>query len=238
MKIIKVENSEEGIEICKKLLYEIISKNTILFLSGGKTPKALYETLAKEKKLNVGAVAMVDERYAPSSQFKVPSSKLGTNEFMIKNTRLLSYLQKLNIKFYPILENKDIGQTTKDYDETVRFLFNYFGKSVGILGVGMDGHTAGLPAGVQSSEFGVQSETNLVTSFTDFPGEYKERISLTFLGLSKLDQIIVLVFGEDKKKALKLMFKPGSIAEIPARFLTQKEITEKVILITDQKLPV
>jgi 6-phosphogluconolactonase/glucosamine-6-phosphate isomerase/deaminase len=225
-KVIQVKNPNEGVEACKKLLYEMVSKSSVLFLSGGSTPKTLYEILAKEGKLNAGAVAMVDERFG---------AKLheNSNEKMIEDTSIISYLEENKKRFYPILENKEIEETTRDYDETVRFLFNYFQKSVAILGVGTDGHTAGLPAGVQSK---VQNKTDLVTSFADFPGDFKERITLTFLGLSKLDQIIVLVFGRDKKKALELMFKEGSIEEIPARFLVQKEISGKVTLITDQTI--
>lgn len=229
MKIIKVKNPKEGVEVCKNLLYEIVSKTSVLFLSGGSTPKTLYELLAKEKKLNAGAVAMVDERYVVNGQ-------LGTNEAMIRQTGLTQYLEKAKTRFYPILEEKTIEETTKDYDETVRYLFNYFQKSIGILGVGIDGHTAGLPAGIQNSEFRVQGETELVTGFDNFPGDFKERITLTFLGLLQLDQIIVLVFGKDKKKALNLMFETGSVSEIPARILVKKEITEKVTLITDQTI--
>lgn len=229
MKIIRAKNPQEGVKVCKNLLYEMVSKTSVLFLSGGSTPKTLYEVLAKEKKLNAGAVAMVDERYMPNGQ-------LGTNEFMIRQTGLTQYLEKTKTRFYPILEDKEMGETAKDYDETVRYLFNYFQKSIAILGVGTDGHTAGLPAGVQSLEFRVQSETELVTGFDNFPGDFKERITLTFLGLSKLDQIIVMVFGKEKKKALQLMFKAGSLSEIPARFLAQKESAEKVTLITDQTI--
>jgi 6-phosphogluconolactonase/glucosamine-6-phosphate isomerase/deaminase len=236
MKIIKVVNPQDGVQTCKDLLYEIVSKNSVLFLSGGSTPKTLYQELAKEKKLNVGAVAMVDERYFTNLKLKTENLKLGTNEFMIKNTQLLLYLAKSNTKFYPILENEEIAETVSDYDETVRFLFNYFGKSLAILGVGIDGHTAGIPAGIQNSKFKIQNETDLVTSFDNFPGDFKERITLTFLGLSKFDQIIVMAFGKDKKKALKLMLKSGSVTKIPARFLTQKEIIDKVILITDQSV--
>jgi 6-phosphogluconolactonase/glucosamine-6-phosphate isomerase/deaminase len=227
MKIIKVKSPQEGIEVSKKLLYEMVSKRSVLFLSGGSTPKTLYEILAKEKLLRAGAVALVDERFG---------GKLhdNSNEKMINGTGLVQSLEKQNIRFYPILEEKEMGETARDYDETVRYLFNYFPKSIGILGVGIDGHTAGLPAGVQSLKFKVQSKTDLVTSFNDFPAAQKERITLTFLGLSKLDQIIVLVFGKDKKKALRLMLKSGSVAQIPSRFLSTKEITDRVILITDQ----
>ena len=228
IKILRVKNPQEGFVICKKLLYETVSKNTVLFLSGGSTPKTLYQILAKEKKLHAGAVAMVDERFG---------GKLheNSNEKMIQDAGLIRYLEASKTRFYPILENKNFEQTTKDYDETVRYLFNYFPKSVGILGVGVDGHTAGIPARIQNSKFKTQN-SELVTNFNNFPGEHKERITLTFLGLSRLDEIIVLVFGKDKKKALQLMFEDGSIGEIPSRFLTQKEIMRKVTLIIDQAI--
>ena len=229
MKIIKVNDPQEGVEVCKRLLYEKVSKNTALFLSGGSTPKTLYEILAKEKLLKAGAVALIDERY-------FSNLKSETNEEMIRQTGLVKYLEESKTRFYPILEDKSMQDSTRDYDETIRFVSNYFPKSIGILGVGVDGHTAGIPARVQNSEFRVQSKTDLVTSFDDFPAAQKERITLTFLGLSKLDEIIVLVFGKDKKKALRLMFQDGSISEIPSRFLNTKEITDKVTLITDQNI--
>ena len=213
MRIIKVKNPQQGVEVCKKLLYEIASKTSVLFLSGGSTPKTLYEILAKEQKLKAGAVALIDERFIQNQESRIKNYELpkGTNQLMIE-------------------------QTTKDYDETVRYLFNYFPKNIGILGIGVDGHTAGIPAGrIKNQELRIMNATDLVTSFNNFPAEQRERITLTFLGLSKLDQIIVLVFGKDKKKALKLMFQDSSLAEIPSRFLTQPEITNKVTLITDQE---
>ena len=225
--ILKVKNPQEGIEVCKKLLYENTSKSSVLFLSGGSTPKSLYESLAKEKKLKAGAVAMVDERYGKNLHEN-------SNEKMIRATGLIQYLEK-DARFYPILQkNESIWDTALQYDETVRFLFNYFPKSIGILGIGADGHTAGIPAGISSSQFLIPHE--LVVSLQNFPGEFKERITLTFLGLSKLDAIIVLVFGKEKKKALKEMFRDGLREEIPARALLQKGIAEKVVLITDQKV--
>jgi 6-phosphogluconolactonase len=227
IKIIKVKNQTEGVSVCKDLLYEIVSQNTVLFLSGGSTPKTLYQILAKEEQLKAGAVAMVDERYG--KKFHKDS-----NELMIKNTQLLSYLSKTNTKFYPILDDKDIKQTTSDYDETVRFIFNHFPKSVAILGVGSDGHTAGIPAIGSILKAILDNKSSLVSFYNADKSFYKERITLSFLGLSKFDQIIVLAFGEEKKKALKLMFKNGSITQVPSRFLMQEEISKKTTLVTDQ----
>src|ERR1035437_7058243 len=116
MKIIKVKNPQEGVEACKRLLYEKVSKNTALFLSGGSTPKTLYEILAKERLLKAGAVALIDERY-------FSNLKSETNEFMIRHTGLVKYLEDSKTRFYPILEDKNIEESTRDYDETIRFVF-------------------------------------------------------------------------------------------------------------------
>jgi 6-phosphogluconolactonase/glucosamine-6-phosphate isomerase/deaminase len=233
MKIIKVKNTQEGFEICKKLLYETVSKNSVLFLSGGSTPKTLYQILAKEKTLKVGAVALIDERFG---------AKLheNSNEKMIHDTGLVKYLDENKIRFYPILQGKSMEETARDYDEALRYLFNYFPKSIGILGVGVDGHTAGIPAIEKISKKILNDKSSLVSFYDDKESFYKQRITLTFLALSRLDEIIILVFGKDKKKALQLMFTYSassgqeSIAQIPSRFLATKEINDKITLITDQ----
>jgi 6-phosphogluconolactonase/glucosamine-6-phosphate isomerase/deaminase len=229
MKIIRVKNPQEGIEVCKKLLYEKVSKKSALFLSGGSTPKTLYEILTKEKNLKAGAVALIDERFGEKLHEN-------SNEKMIQDTGLIQFLTQQNIRLYPILENKNQEDSTKDYDETMRYVFNYFPKSIGILGIGTDGHTAGIPAISEISQTILGDKSSLVAFYNDQESFYKQRITLTFLALSKLDEIIVLVFGKDKKKALRLMFQDGSISEIPSRFLTQLEIAERVILITDQTI--
>ncbi|MDO8686880.1 MAG: 6-phosphogluconolactonase, partial [Candidatus Berkelbacteria bacterium] len=146
------------------LLHDLVDRKTALFLSGGSTPKDLYAKIAKDKKLIPGAVAMVDERYG--KRFHKDS-----NELMIKNTGLISYFEKNNIRFYSILQ-KDTKRedTALQYDETVSFLLSHFPKSVAILGIGVDGHTAGLPArldsakraGVQSSKFSPRGEAGKV----------------------------------------------------------------------------
>ncbi len=170
---------------------------------------------------------MIDERYGEALHEN-------SNEKMIRDTGLVSYIEN-HVRFYPILENKSSEETAKDYDDTVRYLFGYFRKSIGILGIGADGHTAGLPTGIKNQKSIINNQ-ELVTDVDDFPGEFKQRITLTFLGLSKLDSIIILVFGKDKKKALDLMFKGNNISKIPARFFKNPEIAKKTILITNLQL--
>lgn len=229
MKIQKVRSQEEGVDVAKKVLYSICNKDTLLFLSGGKTPKSLYEQLAKEKKLKVGAVAMVDERYG--EPFHETS-----NELMIEKTGFLNFLSSQNIPFYSVLENKRTRvETAKDYDQLLEHLLQSFHNKIGILGIGSDGHTAGLPVGIKNSELRMRNDA-LVAEFDDFPGPQKERITMTFKAISEFTSILVLVFGEDKKEALKEMFTRKSEEEIPARFYTRAEISQKTLLITDQKV--
>lgn len=230
----------EGIELVNKLLSSIVDTQTVLYLSGGKTPKELYSILATEEKIIPGAVGMIDERFA-RGKFHQES-----NELMIQESGLLRYLQMRDIPFYPILKNGlDRKNTALQYDQDIRKLHSIFPKSVGILGIGLDGHTAGLPAEVRlwRTKEGIseKSKSKMVIDYDDLgpstgSGFYGERITMTFLGLSMLDLLIVLIFGEDKKEALDLMFGDGPEEEIPSRFYKRPDIAKKTLLITDQQL--
>lgn len=236
------------VQKANETVLEIIGKyadfKTALFLSGGSTPKKLYEQFVNENKLKAGAVGQIDERYKPNSKFKSQNSKLRTNESIIRETGLIDYIESLNIRFYSILqENLNIQDTAMQYDEALRFVFKYFPKSVGILGLGADGHTAGLPSGNQKiknqnlidiNKRIIDDQSSFVTFYEDESKIYGPRITMTYTGLSQLDLIILLVLGQEKREALSLMFKEGSMEEIPARFYLKPEIAEKTILITDQ----
>lgn len=232
-----VENADKGIALAKQKIYELCDKKTVLFLSGGNTPKSLYQQLTREKILDTGTVAMVDERYGHPSH---PDS----NERMIKETGLLDYFNEKKILFYSILKNgmhRDLN--SKYYDEAVRFLFFHFRNSVGILGLGKDGHTAGIApnrSDFKNPIFDEERAGLLVSDFKDpkilEEGGFGERITLTFKGLSHFNNFIILAFGNDKKEALQKMFTQGPLEEIPGRFYLNPDIARKTILITDQNI--
>ena len=105
------------------------------------------------------------------------------------------------------------------------------------MGIGADGHTAGIAPNrndFTNPIFGDKS--SLVSYFDDKNESFKQRITLTFKALEQMDTLIVIALGEEKKKALEQMFTLGSLEEIPARFLNQKGIYKKTILITDQNV--
>ncbi len=238
--VIEAPTTQKANAVASEILQKYCDLKTALFLSGGKTPKKLYEEIAKEKNLKVGAALMVDERFGEKLHRH-------SNELMIKNTGIIKYFEDQNIRFYPILaEETSIENATSQYDESLRYVLKYFPKSVGILGIGTDSHTAGIPAIPTVAKRILEDQSSLVTYYDD-EGEYGQRITMTFLALTQLDLIILLVLGQEKRKALKLMFSDarlpapdrrdggqGPIEEVPARFYLRPEIAGKTILITDQ----
>ncbi|MBI2621794.1 MAG: 6-phosphogluconolactonase, partial [Candidatus Levybacteria bacterium] len=234
--VVEAPTVHKANQIFSEILQKYSDSKTALFLSGGKTPKKLYEEIAMERNLKAGAVLVVDERFGEKMHKK-------SNELMIRNTGLVKYFEDQNIRFYPILQDElGLADTSSQYDESLRFIFKYFPKSVGVLGLGIDGHTAGLPSGNQKSKIktstfakasadkqnlsGVtrrilEDQSSLVTFYED--EKYGARITMTFLALLQLDLIILLVLGQEKREALKMMFADSSqssgqaaIEEIPA----------------------
>lgn len=253
MQHIFVPTIEVGVEKAKKVIYEQVDRKTVLFLSGGSSPKPLYQSLALDKTLHPAAVAFVDERYGNPMHDT-------SNEKMIRRTGLITYIAGEHIPMYPILqENLSREKTAEKYDEVVRKLFFNIPRSVAIVSIGVDGHTAGIapnredfinPLFPSSSLRGVTEErrgnlngiashafamtgSDLVGSFDDATGPFKERITLTFQALSMIDHLILWVFGQEKRHALGKIFTQGLLEETPGRFYNQQDISEKVTLITD-----
>lgn len=221
-------DQEKGVDLATKLLNFLSGRKTALFLSGGKTPIGLYQKLARDGQLAAGAVGMVDERFGSKWH-------LQSNETMLRDTNLLRYFSLLNIPFYPILgPGKTKEEAAELYDEKVRALYASFPQSIGLLGVGRDGHTAGLPVKT-GLENVFADKSSLVVSYDD-RAVMGERVTMTFLALSMLDFLLVLVFGKDKQKALQDMLNDGPEEQVPARFFKRPEIGKKTLFITDQIL--
>ncbi len=224
--VIEAPTVQKANETVAEILEKYSDFKTALFLSGGNTPKKLYELFVEEKKLKAGLLGMIDERYGEKGHNK-------SNELLIKNTGIVEYFENQNIRFYPVLEGeKDIEDMARNYDEALRFIFKYFPKNAGILGIGEDGHTAGIPTNPAIIGKMLEDQSSLVSYYEI--EKYGARITMNFHGLSMLDLIIILVLGQEKREALRLMFIDGEIEEIPARFYLKPEIAKKTILITDQ----
>lgn len=228
--VIEAQTPQKANESISEMLGKYSDFKTALFFSGGNTPKKLYEHFADKQSLKVGAVGQIDERFGERNHRH-------SNELMIAGTGLIEYFESQNVRFYPMLESsKEIEETAKDYDEALRFIFKYFPKSVGILGIGEDGHTAGIPSNPDIVHKMTENKSSLVSYYE--LEDYGKRITMNFQALSMLDLIIILVLGQKKRKILHSMFKVSNLEEeiekFPAKFYLRPEIAKKVILVTDQ----
>ncbi len=217
MKIIKCKDKNEASKKALELILQIIDKNTLLLLSGGTSPDLLYRLMVQER-IRPGAVAMIDERYG------LPMHE-NSNEKMIFNSGLADYINKEGIPFHKILTGADMEETTKHYEQIIRDLFKKFSRKVAVMGIGSDGHTAGIKPGLEINP------AKLVVSFDDINGPFGKRITLTFKALAQIDEFIVLSFGENKRLALRKMSTERDKNLIPAVFYT--ECSGKVTLLTD-----
>jgi len=229
--LVTVTDAEQGIFLAQQIIEAVCDTTSLLLLSGGSTPKSLYTKLAHDERLLIGAVGLIDERYGKKWHE-------ASNEKMIRETGFLRYLQMRDIVFYPILqEGFTREETAEEYDEKLRSLFAVYPKIVATFGIGADGHTAGIAGnrrGFVNPIFDRSEKDFFVSEFDDVKGSFKERVTMTFLGIAMFDINIVLVFGSEKKKALELMFDPGREEDIPARIFKRPEIAKKTVLITDQ----
>jgi 6-phosphogluconolactonase len=167
-------------------------KETVrIALSGGSSPKAIYEKLAANEKIDWSRVEIfiVDERADHS------------NETMIKET-LVSKLPNLK-KFHPLTDG-----TEAELKKLSRPFFDLV-----LLGLGRDGHTASI---FPHSE--AITELEKLVLHTESPAGVKERITLSFPALLSTEKIIFLIRGTDKKEIVKKwLSEEGDEQEIPAR---------------------
>ena len=123
-------------EISIKLEQEIRNKGkATLLVSGGSTPKKLYEILSsKDIDWNNVSIGLIDERFVGTNTDQ-------SNEFFIKNTLLKN--KAADAKFIGLVFN------INNYQENLNIAISKnipFFESItcSILGMGLDGHTASL----------------------------------------------------------------------------------------------
>ncbi|MBI2019170.1 6-phosphogluconolactonase [Candidatus Daviesbacteria bacterium] len=219
-KNIQIVHCKDKIEASKKSLehlLQIVDKNTLLFLSGGTSPDLLYQLIAQGDGFKAGAVALIDERYGEVMHDN-------SNEGMIAQTGLTDYINNVGIPCYKILQGKDLETTANEYEQVIKDLFAKYPKKIAVMGIGADGHTAGIKPGLD------YDQSKLVVAFDD-KGAFGKRVTLTFKALEKIDEFVILAFGENKKESLQKVFTESDQKKLPASFYNKT--TSLVAIYTD-----
>lgn len=158
-----------------------------LMLAGGRTPLEIYRRAAAEGLSTSGILLLSDERYVPPAD---PQSNYGTISQSFPN--LGKIRTDLPIEAAAMAFHDDLKKIQRI--------------PLGLLGLGADGHTASL--------FNLQDATlrDERLAIPVIKTEKPDRISVTPVFLHKVEKILILATGADKKEMIQtLLEKPQTI---------------------------
>ncbi len=188
--------------------------NFSLVLSGGETPKRLYETLAEKsfrKKIQWERVKVFfgDERYVPYDDEK--------SNFRMANETLLRHVAVLPQNIFPIPTSSFPHEDAMKYEATLRnnFPFSFPQFDLVLLGLGENGHTASL-----FPHTNVLHEREKWAKEVFVEEQKNFRITLTAIAINAASQIVFLVSGKNKSEVLqRVLSGERNPEELPAQLI-------------------
>lgn len=184
-------------------------------LSGGNTPKLLFEVLAKDYKNKIDWTKVnffwVDERCVPSVE---EQSNFGmAKKILLRNIPIPEQnVHRIFGNCDPDLESKRYSENLKKY---VKLKNNYPVFDLILLGIGEDGHTASI----------FPNQMELLNSIEKcavaiHPATGQKRITLTGKIINNADRIYFLVSGKSKAEVVAdILEKKNDIAKFPASYI-------------------
>jgi 6-phosphogluconolactonase/glucosamine-6-phosphate isomerase/deaminase len=181
-----------------------LGKNVLFLVSGGSAISLEVEISKRIKKINPGnlVVTLVDERYGLINHLDSNWFNLKEGGFKIKDA-----------KFIPMITGKDFSTTIKDVQRMLKEEISRADYKIGIFGIGIDGHTAGIlphTEAVNSNELAFAYETELY-----------DRITITPKTILLLDEAIVYTMGDIKWPMIENLKNEIPTEEMPAQILKQ-----------------
>lgn len=224
-------NAEETITFCAEH-FIAIAQNAIaehgifsVALSGGSTPKAIYQLLASPKfrpRLDWSHVQLFwsDERCVPLND---PES----NYHMAMDAGFASLpIPKQNIFPMPV-DNPDLEAAAKNYEELIIEKVPNAVFDLVMLGMGEDGHTASLFPKTHGLHPG-----NRLAIANFIPQKDIWRMTLTFECINQAHEIAIYVLGKSKAKMLKhILTAPFEPDMLPVQAIGTR--THKALWIAD-----
>lgn len=184
---------EKGAAILEHIICEAAKERgySVIGLSGGSTPREIYEALGRSKNIDWTRVwiFLVDDRY-------VPADSTDSNQFLLRSTLL---------KNAPIPESQIIFPDTTLpisacvdlYDKHLKSLLRKGSPDIVSLGMGDDGHIASLFPPLEDSAFGPAG--GAIHTTTD-KFAVKDRISVTMPVLERARRAVFFLRGAKKRR--------------------------------------
>jgi 6-phosphogluconolactonase len=199
-----------------------------LVLSGGETPRRMYEILAEERfkskiPWNRIHVFWGDERCVPSNDPR-------KNERMARDL-LLNRVPIPPNQIHPINCEGSPEQAAREYESFLRFHFQEHAPRFDtvLLGLGNDGHTASLFPRSKA----LREEKSWVTE-SKSPQDHLDRITLTTSIINRALKVIFLVSGKGKTEILRKLISRDFVGDpLPARLI--RPSSGQLIWLVDKK---
>lgn len=200
---VRITGADELARVLAKSIQEQLDrgKPVLWLLSGGSAIAVAvaarpYITAATSVQLHIG---LVDERYVEPGHNDSNWQQIVDAGFAMSGATP-----------HPILHGKNKEDTAVDYADDIGALMNSGVHTIALLGLGADGHTAGLKPGNP-----LMNATQLYASYSadDF-----ERITATPHVLTQLDDAYIYAVSQQKWPAIERLLRGD---EIPARFLRE-----------------
>jgi 6-phosphogluconolactonase/glucosamine-6-phosphate isomerase/deaminase len=209
MQFILTSDWDDGVaDLAHRLIKELSNGKRVLWLvSGGSNTRATCKImdLVQDGLCRNLTIAPADERFGPEGHSDSNWTQL-----------LQAGLDTKQASVVKVLEGGDsLSSTVNRYQESMKAAFDDNDLVIAQLGIGADGHTAGIlpgsPAAYETEE--------LVTSYKSEPFT---RLTLTFPALRRINVAYAFAFGESKLEALTGLKQASQpLQEQPAQILNE-----------------
>jgi len=182
-------------------------------LSGGETPKKLYETLAStpyREKINWSKLHIFwgDERFVPFTD-ESSNAKMAYDNLLNKVKVPSEQVHKIWTDVSPAESAKQYEKILHEYFDNKQTTFDLV-----LLGMGEDGHTLSLFPGSETLHDGEEWVTAVHSK------EKGDRITLLPAVVNRSSAILFLITGDNKAKVLQQIFKdPQQHHNYPAKLI-------------------
>jgi 6-phosphogluconolactonase/glucosamine-6-phosphate isomerase/deaminase len=148
------------------------------------------------------SITMTDERYGPVDHADENWQQIINAGFVVPGATL-----------YRPLIGQSVADTVRCWDTWLTATLADADFSIGVFGIGSDGHTAGIKPH--------SSATTASGTIAAFSGDDFERLTITFPVIQRLDEIVIQASGDDKAVIInKLVTGHSALGDMPAQILT------------------